>query len=285
MGIATRGRPRASGERYPSGELKRKKHTPESVTVPAAPSSAGRAPISGALWQRMLADGEKIFRDAKFGTEITRLGAVGQLTADEVATGIRVAAVYGRFEYYANQKRSAASPHYIREYISEGAGRDTEAVNFQFMEGRERDRGFPLRDREEREADATRAFKALQEIIPFEYRAQLEMLCVEDQHVGYQGLIRARIALALAKEHFRDEAKGVSKRQRRLARLRGRERLVPPQRPKSKPMPIDPFKEAFFTVQRKLYPHFTDEALQEAWDILCALKARNDFRREAELHD
>lgn len=285
MGVATRGRPRASGDRYPSGELKRKKPTPEGVKVPDAPALSGRAVISGAVWQRMLADGEKVFRDAKFGTEITRLGAIGQLTADEVATGIRVAAVYGRFEYYANQKRSAASPHYIREYIAEGAGRDTEAVNFQFMEGRERDRGFHLEDRETREADATRAFRALQDIIPFEYRAQIEMLCVEDQHVGYQGLIRARIGLALAREHFRDEAKGVSKRQRRLARLRGRERLVPLQRPKPKPKSIDPFKEAFFAVQRKLYPEFTDEALQQVWDTVCALKARNDYRREAEQND
>jgi hypothetical protein len=131
-------------------------------------------------------------RDARFGTELTRLGAVGQLTSSEVATGIRVAGVYGRFEYYANQRRSAASPHYIREYISEGAGSDTEAVNFAFKEGRERDRSFNPDDREIRERDAVIAFMALQEILPAEVRAQLEMLCVEDRHVGYQGLIRAR---------------------------------------------------------------------------------------------
>jgi hypothetical protein len=282
MDIETRGRPRASGERYPSGKLKPEKvEKPQKgpPTVPASPASQGRMPVSGSVWQRMLADADKVFSDAKFGTEITRLGAVGQLTASEVATGIRVASVYGRFEYYRNQRRSAASPHYIQEFISEGAGSDTEAVNFAFKEGRERDRSFNPDDRETREQDATYAFKALQRALPNEYRPQLEMLCVEDRHVGYDGLIRARLGLALAKEHFADEAKGISRKNRRLAKQRGRLRLVPPPKPKSKPKPIDGFKEAFFSVQRALYPKFTDEDLQKAWDTLCTLKAREDFRQ------
>jgi len=287
MAIETRGRPRTAGERYPSGKLKPEK--PEPVLkappkVPESPASQGRQPVSGAVWQRMLADANKVFSDAKFGTELSRLGAVGQLTASEVATGIRVASVYGRFEYYRNQKRSAASPHYIREYISEGAGADTEAVNFLFKEGRERDRSFNPDDRETREADATYAFKSLQRVIPFEYRAQLEMLCVEDQHVGYQGLIRARLGLAIAREHFADEAKGISRKQRRLLKQRGRQRLVPLAKPKPKPKAVDPFKEAFFTVQRTLYPKFTDQDLQKAWDTLCALKARADFRQAKSEH-
>jgi hypothetical protein len=275
MGIETRGRPRAEGERYPGGKLKPSKPTPE---VPQAPVETGRTPISGALWQRMLADGERIFRDARFGTELTRLGAVGQLTSSEVATGIRVAGVYGRFEYYKNQRRSAASPHYIREYISEGAGSDTEAVNFAFKEGRERDRSFNPDDREVREQDATIAFKSLQEILPAEVRAQIEMLCVEDRHVGYQGLIRARIGLAIAKEHFADEAKGLSKADRRLAKMRGRIKLAPP--PKPKAVAVNSFKDAFMAAQRRVSPHLTEDELEHVWGTICALKARQDFRSE-----
>jgi hypothetical protein len=275
MGIETRGRPRADGERYPGGKLKPAARV---VEVPPAPAATGHTPISGALWQRMLADGEKLFRDAKFGTELTRLGAVGQLTPSEVATGIRVAGVYGRFEYYRNQRRSAASPHYIREFISEGAGSDTEAVNFRAKEGRERDRSFNPDSREVREQDAVAAFKALQEILPAEVRAQLEMLCVEDRHVGYQGLIRARIGLAIAKEHFSDEAKGLSKKDRRLLKMRGRIKLAPA--PKPKVVAVNSFKDAFMAAQRVVSPHLTDDELDHVWGTICALKARSDFRQE-----
>lgn len=274
MAIETRGRPREAGERYPSGKLK---PTAKSVAVPA---STGRSAISGALWQRMLADGQKMFGDARFGTELARLGATGQITPSEVATGIRVAAVYGRFEYYQNLQRSAASPHYIRECVAEGAGSDTEAVNFAFKEGRERDRSFDPDSRELREQEATAAFKSLQDALPMEVRAQLEMLCVEDRHVGYQGLIRARVGLAIAKEHFTDEARGTSKRDRKLHKMRARLQMAPP--PKAGPPSENPFKEAFMAVQRKLAPHLTDDDLGLAWATLCALKARGDFRADKE---
>jgi hypothetical protein len=276
MGIETRGRPRKQGERHPGGELKRE------PKVPTSPASTGRRPITGALWQRMLADGEKIFSDAKFGTELTRLGAVGQLTPSEVATGIRVAGIYGRFEYYANKSRSTASPHYIREFIAEGAGSDTEAVNFVFKEGRERDRSFNPDDREVREREATTDFKTLQRIVPAELRAQLEMLCVEDCHVGYQGLIRARLALALVNDGLPDKSTGLSKKQRRAQRLRIRPSL--PEPTKAKPVKVNSLKDAFIKLQRTISPHLADDDLEHAWNTLCALKAREDFRQAKSEH-
>lgn len=267
MGYGKPGRPREEGDRYPSGKLK------------PATASAGdgtRAPISGALWQRMLADGEKIFGDARFGTELGRLGAVGQITPSEVATGLRIAGIYGRFEYYKNLRRSAASPHYIREFIAEGAGSDTELVNFTAKEGRERDRSFNVDDRELREQDATAAFKELQAVLPFEYRGQVEMLCVENRHVGYQGLIRARIGLAIVKEHFSDREKGTKTGTKKKLRRSSSIELAPA----PKPAAANPFKDAFFAVRRKRSPALSDADLDREWDVLCALKARNDFRRE-----
>lgn len=265
MAYGQRGRPRAEGERYPSGKLK----------PPVPTADTGHTPISGALWQRMLADGEKIFGDARFGTELGRLGAIGSITPSEVATGIRVAGIYGRFEYYKNLRRSAASPHYIREFMAEGAGSDTELVNFTAKEGRERDRSFNPDDRELREQDATKAFKELQEILPFEYRTQLEMLCVENVHVGFQGLQRARIGLAITKEYFADLEKGITKKDRKK---RLRRALAPT--PKPKFPAVNAFKEAFFKVQSAINPHLDDGELERAWGVLCALKARSDFRQE-----
>lgn len=267
MGKGKVGRPSKGGERYPSGKLK-----------PAAPPvEATRQPISGALWQRMLKDAENIFGDARFGTELTRLGAIGQLTPSEVSTGIRVAGVYGRFEYYKNLRRSAASPHYIREFIAEGAGSDTELVNFTAnIEGRERDRSWMPTEREEREREATEAFKDLQNALPFEHRAQVERLCVENEHVGYQGLIRARLGLAVLKQHFaeKDERGGKKKAKKQ------KKRAVMPAAVAPKPPSLNPFKDAFITVQRKINPHLDDESLEFAWNTLCALKSRADFRRE-----
>src|SRR4051794_36543529 len=86
MGNGTRGRPRVEGERYPSGKLK-----PAGAPAPVA------SEISGALWQRMLADHAKVFSDTAFATELTRLGATGRLTPREVSTGLRIAGIYGRF--------------------------------------------------------------------------------------------------------------------------------------------------------------------------------------------
>lgn len=265
------GRPPKEGERYPSGKLK------PAAESPAVPGESGRKPISGALWQRMLADGEKIFGDARFGTELGRLGAIGALTPGEVATGFRIAGIYGRFEYYKNLRRSAASPHYIREFIAEGAGSDTELINFTAKEGRERDRSFSPDDRELREQDATKAFKELQAALPFEFRTQVEMLCVENIHVGFQGLIRARIGLAVAKEHFSDVEKGATGKKDRKKK---RQRLPSMPEPKPKTAIVNAFKEAFFAVRRKRSPTISEADLDQEWNVLCALKSRQDFRSE-----
>lgn len=267
MGKGNVGRPPKAGERYPSGDLK-------PVKTPAA-SDLARTPISGALWQRMLANAEKVFGDARFGTELGRLGAIGQLTPSEVSTGFRVAGIYGRFEYYNSLTRSAASPHYIREFVAESQGAD--AIDFNPTDKQFREAQGTLYDREERERAASEAFRELQNVIAREFRAEVERLCVENEHVGFQGLIRARLGLAVIKKHFADKEAGRVKKARKIKK-RMKLSIEPPQRP-AKPN-LNPFKDAFFKVQRRINPSIGDQALEQAWETLCAVKALDDFRRE-----
>ena len=259
------GRPPKEGERYPSGKLK-----PQAA--PAAPE------MSGALWQRMLKDHSKVFSDTAFATELTRLGATGRLTPNEISAGLRVAGIYGRFEYYKHLSRSSASPHYIREFVSESTGGDSEALNFTGKEGSELGRAFEVDDREEREKEATRAFKELQRVLPMASRSEVEALCVENIHIGFQQLIAVREALKIVIDGLPDKTTGLSKKQKRARRKRIRPSL--PEPTKARPIKINPLKTAFIAVQRKLAPHLDDKELELAWDTLNALKSREDFRLE-----
>lgn len=269
MGIETRGRPRAEGrERYPSGKLKPQKAT-------AAPAQPSTEPMSGALWQRMLNDNSKFFRDTAFATELTRLGATKQLTPREVAVGLRIAGIYGRFEHYQSISRSAASPHYIREFISESSGDDGSGT---VDSDRDLAKALDVDDREEREREARRAFKELQGLIPMQLRSDVEALCVENIHIGYQQLLAVRAALAIVIDGLPDKTTGLSRKKRRAMRKRIRPTL--PEPTKAKPIKINTLKDAFLKLQRTISPHLGDDGLEQAWSTFCALKAREDFRLE-----
>jgi hypothetical protein len=269
MAFGKVGRPRKEGERYPSDKLK---------PAQAAPPSAA-SEISGALWQRMLQDHAKVFSDTAFATELTRLGATGKLNPREVSTGLRIAGIYGRFEYYKNLSRSAASPHYIREFISEGAAIDAEPLSFK--DDKEIGRIFdedPEKAREKREQDAVEAFKELQHVLPMPLRSAVEALCVENIHVGFQQLIAVRQALEIVSDGLKDKATGLSRKQKRAKRKRVRPVL--PEPTKAKPIKLNPLKTAFIAVQRKLSPHLDEDGLERAWEIMNAMKSREDFRLE-----
>lgn len=265
MGNGTRGRPRVEGERYPSGKLK-----PVTSTVPM-PSE-----ISGALWQRMLADHSKVFSDTAFATELTRLGATGKLTPREVSTGLRVAGIYGRFEYYKGLSRSAASPHYIREFVAEGVAIDASGTRFGADDAGEL--GRDIDDREAREQESARAFKELQRVLPVAMRAATEALCVENVHVGYQQLLAVKEALGIVDDCLPDKTTGLSRKQKRAKRRRIRPMLAEPT--KAAPIKLNPLKTAFLKAQRALSPHLDDGGLESAWDHFSALKSREDFRLE-----
>lgn len=254
-GTGQRGRPRKEGERYPNGELRPKQQ------VPIDPA---REPISGAAVQRMFSADVRRFREADFGDVISRLWTSGQLTSSEVATGLRFAGIYGRFEFNNGLSRSAAAPHYIREYISEGVGAE-QPRNPELPEDRER---------RAREIDV--AFKALQHVLSPEHRAVLEALFVDGLHVGHH-LPKAKTALAILAEYFREETRRAPKKDRKKKR---RPRSAASAIPTPSASLSNPLKEAFFAVRRKRSPSLPDADLEAEWNVLCALKARSDFRQE-----
>jgi hypothetical protein len=260
MGYGNVGRPAKDGDRYPGGKLKPRQEQP--------PVDPAREPISGATVQRMLSADVRRYREADYGKEATRLWAAGQLSPAELATGLRFAAIYGRFEFYNGLSRSAAAPHYIREYISEGIGTD---------DGSDRSSGEP-EDRETREIAADQAFKSLQDILAPEYRAVLEHLFVDDRHVGYH-LPKAKTALAFLAEHFRDEAKGIPKKDRKRKKKQRSATPASPA-PAAKPANLNPAKIALRTLLASSSPHLGAEGIEQAWSLYCALKAREDFRRD-----
>jgi hypothetical protein len=233
--------------------------------------------ISGALWQRMLADHSKVFSDTAFATELTRLGATGKLTPREVSTGLRIAGIYGRFEYYKGLSRSAASPHYIREFVAEGVAIDVTSTGFTADDAGELGQG-DIVDREAREQEAGRAFKELQRVLPVAMRAAVEALCVENVHIGYQQLIAVREVLGVVDDCLPDKTTGLSRKQKRARRKRIRPVL--PEPTKAAPIKLNPRKTAYLKAQRRLAPHLDDEGLERAWDYFAALVAREDFRLE-----
>jgi hypothetical protein len=162
--MARRGRPKKPGKRHPGGQL---------VQEPEGPSLAG--------WHRIREDAVKLGSNPLIATELGRLGYTGALTSVEVATGFRIAEIYGRYDRSIGRRRSIASPSYEL-----GRGRDTAAVESE--EARERAHG------------AARAFGALQAEIalcPRHVKSPLEELCVEDRICPPGWLPAVRIALGM----------------------------------------------------------------------------------------
>lgn len=230
--------------------------------------------MTGALWQRMLTDHSKVFSDTAFATELTRLGATGKLTPGEVSAGLRIAGIYGRFEYYNHLSRSSASPYYIREFVAESVGGE----GADGLTDADIARVFDDEEREQREQEAIRAFKELQRIIPMSLRSHVEALCVENCHIGYGQLIAVREALKIVGDCLPDKTTGLSKKQKRALRKRRRPSLAEPT--KAAPVKLNPLKTAFMAVQRKLSPHLDEEGLEQAWETMQTLKSREDFRIE-----
>jgi hypothetical protein len=140
-----RGRPRKSGERTPCGALKRHDDG-----------------ISVAMWQRIKADGIRLGMDPRLGTQLGRLGVIGDLSAAQVTAGFRVAEIYRKFERHHGRRRSIRSPTYNESC----RGRSTAG---------EPGQGQIIA--------AGRDFLALQDLLspyPTGARAALEGLCVDD---------------------------------------------------------------------------------------------------------
>ena len=147
------------------------------------PSRAGRTgsgrPIRegrGAfiLFHRLYDQALSLVKDPRILTELTLLKLRGHLTDSEVATGLKIAETYGRFERHKLKRRSSASPAYERAYGDPSAGEDQ--LNSDDLEKLER-----------RIRKAAGAFERLQDIInnqmavPKRARELLERVCVENR--------------------------------------------------------------------------------------------------------
>lgn len=162
MGKGKRGRPRADRPRYPSGQVK-----------PVDPT------ITVAAWQRVRAHAARLSGMQIVGTQLGRLGFIGELNETEVATGLYIAEIYGRYDRAMGRRRSAASPSYEM--------------------GRGRDHGSRITEAERlRNVAAVHHFGELQaeiRLCPRGVKSALEELCVEDRACPPTWLPAVKIAL------------------------------------------------------------------------------------------
>jgi hypothetical protein len=162
--MAKRGRPKKPGKRHPGGQLVQASDGPSIIAL-----------------QRILSDAVKLGLNPLIGTQLGRLGFTRALTPVEVATGFRIAEIYGRYERSIGRRRSVASPSYEM--------------------GRGRDAGAPeSADARETAHDAARDFGTLQaelKLCPRGVRMPLEELCVEDRACPPGWLPAVKIAFGI----------------------------------------------------------------------------------------
>jgi hypothetical protein len=263
-----RGRPRAEGERYPGGKLKR-------------PAGTDKHPIAPALWQRIKTDGIKLGLDPRLATELGRLGLHDELTASEVSAGFRIAQVYGRYEYFHGRTRSAGGSAFFKLFVA-----DLEPL----LDVKDRDPLYEF-ERERAEEEAKAEFQLLQEHMPPSHRAFVEQLCVENQPINPYALRGVKIVLQYFAKLFADDKRYRARQAKKLAGNDFKMKVAAPKKKASakrtsepaselKPARINKDKTAWLKIQRILRPDLSDEELEKAWRIYNALKAREDFRDE-----
>lgn len=152
----TKGRPPSKGPRTGAGR----------------PAREGRGAFI--LFHRLHDQALSLVKDPRILTELTLLKLRGLLTDTEVATGLKIAETYGRFERHKMKRRSSASPAYERAYGDPGAGEDQ--LHPEDLDKLER-----------RIKKATAAWERLQDIIdnqmavPKRARELIERVCVENR--------------------------------------------------------------------------------------------------------
>jgi len=251
--MAKRGRPRKTGERYPSGDLK---HRPEVK------------PISPALWQRIVQHGKMLGLDERLASELGRLNRFGELTAAQTVAGMRIGEIYGCYEGLKGLKRSVRSPSY-----NVGFGDASIAEELLTPEG--------LKNLEARIRSATEQFQRLVGFtgergvfvpgeIPVRLLAPVEMLCVEDRAISPVLLPDIRTLFDRLASNWRIAgAKRVRTPQPRAA---------PAREPAAKPR-VDLDRTVWESALRRLRPDLKPEQVRGAYGLVQALKQRAIFRR------
>jgi hypothetical protein len=240
------GRKKKRGERYPSGKLK-----------PTGPA------LDPVVWQRLRADGARLFSDPKISSAIGRLVFARELTALQAVAAERIGEIYGRFERNHQIKRHVRSASYE---TGSGASGKTAA--------------------DEQLIAADTAFKAVQAellLYPRQVRDHLETLCIEGigPPSGWLPIIRG--ALDDFTRFF-----GISTaRERKAARKQQRQAKPSPAptsaptastTPTPKPEPIE--KIAYLDMLKAMRPDLDAASRAMAWDLFLAMKDRARFNHE-----
>jgi hypothetical protein len=236
--MAKRGRPKKPGKRHPAGQL---------VQAPESPSVAA--------WQRIATDAVKLGLNPLIGTQLGRLGFLDILTPAEVATGFRIAEIYGRYERAIGRRRSVASPSYEM-----GRGRDTAAPESE--------------EARERAQDAARAFGALQAemaLAPRGVRGALEELCVEDRPCPPGWLPAVKVALGML-----GAALGVKRATKRISAAT---KLPTDATPRVVDLKVNPEREAFIETVTRL-GLIDEEDAAGVYGHFRALMEREKFRKD-----
>lgn len=250
-----KGRPRLDGARYPSGKLR--------------PGGDGKPPAQWGRIVRLREDidqirlGEDVALDARIGTELHRLKFFGRLTEVEWATGCLVAEIYGAYDrYVSGQRRSVASPSYMRGFGS-GDGLDERYMTDDQVKRLRR-----------REAGAKKRWERLQSILDHDRRVVVERVCVDDAslspvQVDLLAVTLREIARSLGVYDVAQQGGGA-------------------QRPRPRPVtaqhgePRRGSSRSFVKVLGKLRPDLTPEQIEEICRIEQAIQDRSRFRNGKE---
>lgn len=252
------GRPRGTGERYPSGDLK--------------PKRPGGEPISPALWQRMKAQWTKIFNDAGHGSEVGRLSFDGELTNAQTAAAFRIGEIYRKYHRFKQLRDTAKSPSYQQGFggSSDLAEERMTAEQLAAFEGNIR----------KAEADWAKVDGALAAAhIPRPLRQAIIDICVFDTPTNplFYPAIRYFLDQMVLRwaERFDDIDKRINMNGRRMG-IPNRpviERVVP-----AKPKRPDTITPTFEAVVRKLRPDLDDKGIRLATETFTAMRDRAVYR-------
>lgn len=261
--MGRKGRTRESGERKPSGDLKK------------APAEA----LAPAIMARARAAIAKIFGDAQHGSELGRLMFAGELTSTQGEAGFRIGEIYHRYHRLKHLRETPKSPSY-----EQGFGGSSDLAE-------ERMSADQLTEFEDQVRRATDSWKTIDEALvalPRNVRQAVMDVCVFDTSVNPALYPSVRAVLNDAakasgnrgsKKPIKTEANAL----RRLLVVHSRKAtdgdpgaMGPTEAPKRR---VDSAVHAFEAVVKRLRPDLNQMGVDQAKEIFTAVRDRADFER------
>ena len=281
--VMRRGRPAKTGERYPSGHLKRVRAERHHAVLPRMRELYRVARDYGAV--TALALDPRMSPDYAPG----QLYLLGQVSQGQLEDGALIARIYGRFERLHGRRRASASPDYQvgRRGRAEAPDDDAAAIELDFI---------MLRD-----CLVAHGAGAM---------AAVEQFWVEGRHINARELGHVLNVTATARRQYdkarKRRARGGAVRPASIGlKSHDRGRPAGPLLPHGTPsaagsqatdanrahvtanagegasaLPARHDKQAWALLARTLFPDLAAERIDAAWDALVALRERERFRRD-----